>query len=95
MGSGVVDRVYVERLCADARAQGVDESLPGRADTGRVIGAAGEHHLNVRTRVGGGGGDSRREDGGAKGRRRDYRRSEETRELTCDHAAMVPIHSIA
>jgi hypothetical protein len=91
MGSGVVDRIYVERFCTNAWAQGVDECLSGRADPGRVVGAAGEHDLKVRTRIGGGGRDCRREDGSANARRRDYRRSKETREVTCDHAAVVPM----
>jgi hypothetical protein len=59
MGGRIVDRIYVERLPADARAQVVDERLSRRTDTGRLIGTAGEHHLHVGTRVGGRGRNDR------------------------------------
>jgi hypothetical protein len=91
VGSGVVDRIHIERLCADARAQGGDERASRRADAGRVIGAAGEHHLNVRTRIGRGQGDCRRDDGDANTRRRDYRGTKETTNLMREHAAECPI----
>jgi hypothetical protein len=94
MSSGIVDRIHVKRFCANARAQRVDECLSGRADPRRVVGAAGEHDLKVRTRIGRGGRDCRREDGSADARRRDYRSSKETRDVTCDHSAVVPAHVI-
>jgi hypothetical protein len=62
MSGGVIDRIYVEGLCANARVQGVDECLPGRAEAGWIVGAAGEHHLHVRARIGGGDGDGGCED---------------------------------
>ena len=46
-GGGVVDRIYLDRLCADSRAQRVHECLSCWTNTGILGGAAREHHLEV------------------------------------------------
>src|SRR6478752_3483906 len=61
----VVDRIHVDRSSAGLRAQRVDEGLADTADTGRLAGAAREHHVDIRTRLGG-----RGRDGCAQQRRR-------------------------
>lgn len=77
--------------------QGVHEGLSGWADAGRFTGAASEHHLHVGTRLGPGGGERQGGGGGdgadygrAETRRGDCRRTKEAKDVTCDHAAMVP-----
>src|SRR6516165_8416856 len=84
----VVNRIYLERLPANARAQGVDECLAGRANTRRLTGTAGERHLNIGARLGGRGWKSRSgKDGSAKARRYDGCGTKETTDVQCDHAA--------
>ena len=77
IGAGrVVDRIHVDRLVADLRPQCVDERLSDPADTGRLAGTPGEHHLDVGARL------SRRGwDGGAQQQRpachhREHQRNE-------------------
>jgi hypothetical protein len=50
-GGGVVDRIYLDRLCAGSRAQRVHECLSGGTNTGCLGGAAGEYHLDVGARL--------------------------------------------
>ncbi len=52
IGAGrVVDRIHAHRLVAGLRAHCVDEGLSDPADTRRLAGTPGEHHLDVGTRV--------------------------------------------
>ncbi len=51
-GRGVVHRIHTDRSAADLGAQCVDESLPDKTDAGRIVGAAGEDHLDVGTPLG-------------------------------------------
>lgn len=51
IGRGIIDRIDVQGLVTDLRAQRIDELLSRRANTGGVTGATGKHHLHVRTRL--------------------------------------------
>jgi hypothetical protein len=86
IAGGVVDRVHLERLCADARAQRVDERLSGWSNTGRLTGSAGEHHLNIGARLGGRGWETWGErNGSAEARRREDCWTNKTNDVTSDH----------
>src|ERR1700757_5537972 len=90
VAGGVVDRIYVHRLSAQARAQGVDERLSGRADTRVFTGTAGEHHLGVGASLGGrgrnGGG---RDDSGKQPRCGGYRPTKQAGEVMRNNGSEV------
>ena len=46
-GSGVVNRIHVDRFSAGLRTQRIDKWLPLSADSRRLGGTSGKHHLDV------------------------------------------------
>src|ERR1700723_224640 len=86
VAGGVVDRIYVHGLSAQAPAQGVDERLSGRADTRVLARSAGEHHLGVGASLGGRGRNGvGGEDSGKQPRCGGYRRTKQASEVMRNH----------